>query len=69
MPEIITGPALIGVVGLVFGRLIQAAVSRQREYFADSSDVQFTRDPSGISGSLKKIFACSQHVRFESVDP
>jgi Zn-dependent protease with chaperone function len=46
---------IVGYVGYFFGRLIQAAVSRQREFLADASAVQFTRDPSGLSGALKKI--------------
>jgi len=46
---------LVGSIGVFFGRVIQAAVSRQREYLADASAVQFTRDPSGIAGALKKI--------------
>jgi Zn-dependent protease with chaperone function len=46
---------LIGYIGYFFGRLIQAAVSRQREYLADASAVQFTRNPNGIAGALKKI--------------
>ena len=46
---------LIGSVGVLFARIIQAAVSRQREFLADASAVQFTRDPEGISGALKKI--------------
>lgn len=46
-----------GYIGHFFGRLIQAAVSRQREFLADASAVQFTRDPSGIAGALKKIGA------------
>lgn len=46
---------LIGYVGYFFGRLIQAAVSRQREYLADASAVQFTRNPDGLTGALKKI--------------
>ena len=45
----------IGYVGVFFGRLIQAAVSRQREFLADASAVQFTRNPLGIAGALKKI--------------
>jgi Zn-dependent protease with chaperone function len=49
------GLLIIGFVGQLFGRIIQAAVSRQREYFADASSVQFTRNPGGISGALKKI--------------
>jgi Zn-dependent protease with chaperone function/uncharacterized tellurite resistance protein B-like protein len=46
---------VIGGVGVLFGRLIQAAVSRQREFLADASAVQFTRNPSGLAGALKKI--------------
>ncbi len=46
---------IIGYVGYFFGRLIQAAVSRQREFLADASAVQFTRNPAGIAGALKKI--------------
>jgi Zn-dependent protease with chaperone function len=46
---------LLGLGGAFFGRLIQAAVSRQREYLADASAVQFTRNPDGIGGALKKI--------------
>src|SRR5687767_2074493 len=45
----------IGGLGVLFGRLIQAAVSRQREFLADASAVQFTRNPNGIAGALKKI--------------
>ena len=45
----------IGYVGYFFGRLIQAAVSRQREFLADAAAVQFTRNPAGITGALKKI--------------
>lgn len=46
---------LIGYIGLFFGRIIKAAISRQREYLADAAAVQFTRNPEGISGALKKI--------------
>ena len=46
---------IIGYVGYFFGRLIQAAVSRQREFLADASAVQFTRNPPGLTGALKKI--------------
>ena len=45
----------IGALGVFFGRLIQAAVSRQREFLADASSVQFTRNPLGLSGALQKI--------------
>ncbi|OBA80643.1 peptidase M48 [Mycobacterium sp. 1164966.3] len=44
-----------GWIGVFFGRLIKAAVSRQREYLADASAVQFTRQTSGLTGALKKI--------------
>jgi Zn-dependent protease with chaperone function len=46
---------VVGYIGVFFGRLIQAAVSRQREFLADASSVQFTRNPAGITGALKKI--------------
>jgi Zn-dependent protease with chaperone function/uncharacterized tellurite resistance protein B-like protein len=46
---------VIGYIGYFFGRLIQAAVSRQREFLADASAVQFTRNPAGLGGALKKI--------------
>ncbi|HEY5623039.1 MAG TPA: M48 family metallopeptidase, partial [Gammaproteobacteria bacterium] len=46
---------LVGYVGLFFGRLIKAGVSRQREMLADASAVQFTRDSTGLAGALKKI--------------
>lgn len=45
----------IGYIGLFFGRLIKAAISRQREYLADASAVQFTRNPTGIAEALIKI--------------
>ena len=46
---------IIGGVGVLAGRLIQAAVSRQREYLVDASAVQFTRNPDTIGGALKRI--------------
>lgn len=49
------GLIVIGSVGTLFARMIQAAVSRQREYLADASAVQYTRDPSGIGEALMKI--------------
>jgi hypothetical protein len=48
---------VVGFIGLLFGNLIKAAVSRQREYLADASAVQFTRNPEGIAGALKRIGA------------
>ncbi|MFL6125858.1 M48 family metallopeptidase [Actinophytocola sp.] len=46
---------IVGYVGVFFGRLIKAAVSRQREYLADASAVQYTRQTAGLAGALKKI--------------
>jgi Zn-dependent protease with chaperone function len=54
---------LVGYIGVFFGKLIKAAVSRQREYLADSAAVQFTRNPEGLSGALKKIGAASHGSR------
>lgn len=54
---------LIGSIGAVFGRLIQSAISRQREFLADASAVQFTRNPSGIAAALRKI-ASYHHQAF-----
>jgi Zn-dependent protease with chaperone function len=51
---------LIGYVGVFFANLIKAAVSRQREYLADASGVQFTRNPDGLAGALKKIGALAE---------
>jgi Zn-dependent protease with chaperone function len=51
------GIVVLGYVGLFFGRWIKAAVSRQREFLADASAVQFTRNPEGIGNALKKIGA------------
>ncbi|HTF97698.1 MAG TPA: M48 family metallopeptidase [Cellvibrio sp.] len=49
------GLLVIGYTGIFFGNLIKSAVSRQREFLADASAVQFTRNPDGIAGALKKI--------------
>ncbi len=54
------GLLLVGYVGQFFGRWIKAAVSRQREYLADASAVQFTRNNLGIGGALKKIAVYSE---------
>jgi uncharacterized tellurite resistance protein B-like protein len=49
------GLIAVGYVGVFFGRLIQTSVSRQREFLADASSVQFTRNPDGIGCALAKI--------------
>ena len=49
------GVLIVGYIGLFFGRLIKAGVSRTRETLADASAVQFTRQTQGLAGALKKI--------------
>ena len=46
---------IVGYIGLFFGRMIKAGVSRTREVLADASAVQFTRQSQGLAGALKKI--------------
>jgi len=46
---------IIGYIGMIFGRMIQSAISRQREYLADAAAVQYTRNPDGLAGALNKI--------------
>jgi Zn-dependent protease with chaperone function len=67
-PLPLIGLALLaaGFIGVLFGRLIQASVSRQREYLADASAVQFTRQTSGIAGALKKIGGLGDGSRLRS---
>jgi len=57
---------ILGGIGVFFGRLIQAAVSRQREFLADASAVQFTRNPGGLSGALQKIGRYSYGSKLQS---
>ncbi|MFO0013275.1 MAG: M48 family metallopeptidase [Planctomycetota bacterium] len=64
-----TGLALLGIgyIGVFFASLIQSAVSRQREFLADASAVQFTRNPSGIADALKRIGGWKQKSRLKAV--
>ncbi len=55
LPPIGLGLFVIGSTGFFFGKIIRSAISRQREYLADASAVQFTRNPLGLAGALKKI--------------
>ncbi|WP_207916350.1 M48 family metallopeptidase [Lysobacter sp. N42] len=57
---------VIGSIGVLFGNIIKAAVSRQREFLADASAVQFTREPEGIGGALQQIGALQSGSRVES---
>jgi Zn-dependent protease with chaperone function len=54
---------VLGYIGVFFGRLLQAAVSRHRERLADASAVQFTRNPVGLTGALLKIAGASAGSR------
>ncbi|MEZ5552071.1 MAG: M48 family metallopeptidase [Pseudomonadales bacterium] len=67
LPILLLGVGLlvIGYSGTFFGNLIRSAVSRQREYLADAAAVQFTRNPSGIAGALKKIGGLSSGSRID----
>ena len=60
------GLMVIGYIGTFFGQWIKAVVSRQREYLADSSAVQFTRNKDSIAGALKKIGGASAGSFIES---
>jgi Zn-dependent protease with chaperone function len=46
---------MAGSCGAFVARLIKSAVSRQREYLADAAAIQFTRNPDGLAGVLKKV--------------
>jgi len=56
---------VLGYVGVFFGKLIRSALSRQREFLADASAVQFTRYPGGIAGALKKIGGLAEGSRIK----
>lgn len=50
---------VVGWVGWLAGRMLQASVSRQREFLADASAVKYTRQVDGIGGALRKIAGAS----------
>lgn len=64
------GLIVIGYLGSFFGNIIKAAVSRQREYLADASAVQFSRNPRGIAGALKRIggFSAGSRIKHGNAD-
>ncbi|MBB5208828.1 M48 family metallopeptidase [Chiayiivirga flava] len=62
------GIMLVGYIGVFFGRMIKAGVSRSREYLADASAVQFTRQTAGIAGALKKIGGLPAGSRLVAAD-
>lgn len=60
------GLMLIGLIGQLFSNIIRSAISRQREFLADASSVQFTRNPDGLAGALMKIGSASVGSQVES---
>ncbi|MGH8720977.1 MAG: M48 family metallopeptidase, partial [Burkholderiales bacterium] len=56
---------VIGYTGLFFARLIKASIARQREFLADASSVQYTRNPDGIAGALDQIRASTRGTLIE----
>jgi len=63
------GLTILGWIGVLLARMIKAAVSRQREFLADASAVQFTRQTDGIANALKKIGGYSHHSYIQRADP
>ena len=62
------GLLVVGYIGVFFARLIKASISRQREFLADASAVQFTRQTEGIAGALKKIGVLASGSELKSHD-
>jgi Zn-dependent protease with chaperone function len=56
----------VGYIGVFFANLIKAAIGREREYLADAAAAQFTRNPLGLAGALKKIAALPGGGRVET---
>jgi len=63
------GLAVLGGIGVLFARMIKASVSRQREYLADASAVQFTRQSEGLANALKKIGGLQDGSYLSASDP
>ena len=63
------GLIILGSIGVFFARLIKAGVSRQREYLADASSVQFTRQTDGLANALKKIGGYENGSLIRAADP
>ncbi len=63
------GLVILGGIGVLMARLVKAAVSRKREYLADASAVQFTRQTDGIANALKKIAGYQRRSYLQAADP
>ena len=53
---------VVAVLAPIAAKAVQMAVSRQREYLADATSVQFTRNPDGLISALKKLEAAAEAV-------
>ncbi len=60
------GIMCVGYIGVFFARLIKSAIARQREYLADAAAVQFTRNPEGVAGALRKMGGVRQGSRIRA---
>jgi Zn-dependent protease with chaperone function len=58
----------VGYIGVFFGRLIQTAVSREREYLADASSVQYTRNPDGLVTALRQLAEFGSKIRHPNAE-
>ena len=54
------------ILGPLMSTILQLAISRNREYLADATAVEFTRNPQGLISALEKI---SQAPAMEEADP
>ncbi len=63
---LIAGLFLIGCVGTLLGRALQAMISRRREQLADASAVQYTRNPQALQSVLLKVAGCSDAARLDA---
>ncbi|GHT85484.1 Zn-dependent protease [Betaproteobacteria bacterium] len=59
---------VIGYIGVFFCRLIQSAVSREREYLADASAVQFTRNPDGLASALRQLAGYGSRIEHPNAE-
>jgi heat shock protein HtpX len=56
---------MAGAITWLFGSILKASVSREREYLADACSVQFTRNPDGIVSALKAIENQARSPKFD----
>jgi len=48
---------IFAILSPIFAKLLQMAISRKREFLADASAVELTRNPAGLANALRKIAA------------